>query len=59
MENKESKIYVNGFINFDLMNKKDYSIMIRNLKQIIKNYYIDKERKNANLKNFIKCTQFD
>ena len=44
MENKEIKIYVNGFINFELMNKKDYSIMIRNLKQIIKNYYIDKEK---------------
>lgn len=44
MENKESKIYVNGFINFELMNKKDYSIMIRSFKQIIKNYYIDKEK---------------
>ena len=44
MDNKENiKIYVNGLIDLSLMSKNEYSIFIKNMKQIIKKYYKEKD----------------
>lgn len=44
MDNKEGiKIYVNGLIDLSLMSKNEYSIFIKNMKQIIKKYYKEKD----------------